>query len=193
MPSFLNKKFIVKIPHDIKVIYSEVTHMLIFLGSNGLIRKCKLKFKPIVSINSNYLFITNKFVSLQSKKQHKTSKSSRGLQLSILKQFIKELTVLNYKRLNLIGVGYRAVVQSDNTILNLKLGYSHQIYIKIPETLKIVCPKPNIIFVSGNSLREINEMISLIRSFRVPEVYKGKGILYEYETIKLKEGKNSKT
>jgi len=191
--SFLNKKFIIKIPNNIKVIYSEVTHILIFVGSTGLVRKCKLKFKPIININSNQLFITNEFVSVQSKKQYKNSKSVRGLQLSILKQFIKELNVLNYKRLNLIGVGYRAIVQSDNTILNLKLGYSHQIYIKIPETLKVVCPKPNIIFVSGDSLREVNEMVSLIRFFRIPEVYKGKGILYEYEVIMLKEGKNSKT
>ena len=190
MLSLLNKKFIIKIPNKIKVIYCKFTHMLILVGSNGLVRKCKLKFKPIININSNQLFITDEFVNVQSKKQYKNSKSLRGLQLSLLKQFIKELTVLSYKRLNLIGVGYRAIVQSNNTILNLKLGYSHQIYIKIPETLKLVCPKPNIIFVSGSSLREINEMISLIRLFRIPEVYKGKGILYEYETINLKEGKN---
>ena len=59
--------------------------------------------------------------------------------------------------------------------------------------MTVTCPKPNVIFVLGTSLKEINEMIALIRTFRVPELYKGKGVLYEYETLKLKEGKSSKT
>jgi len=184
-----NKKFSVKIPPQITYIYCKSKNILILTGLNGVIKWCKLQFKLVIDTRSNKLFITDQFTKVQFKKV----KSHRGLELSVLKQLIKELSMTNYKRVNLIGVGYRAIVLSNKAILNLKLGFSHQIYIKIPSNMTVTCPKPNVIFVLGTSLKEINEMIALIRTFRVPELYKGKGVLYEYETLKLKEGKSSKT
>ena len=74
-------------------------------------------------------------------------------------------------------------------LLNFKLGYSHQIFFKIPRNLNVFCLKSTKLFVSGLSNSYVNQIAALIRSYKTPEPYKGKGILYENEKIILKEGK----
>ena len=76
-----------------------------------------------------------------------------------------------------------------NYILHFKLGFSHQIYFKISNTLNVFCLKATTIFVCGNSYQEISQICASIRSCKYPEPYKGKGILYENEKISIKEGK----
>ena len=85
------------------------------------------------------------------------------------------------------GVGYRAAVQGK--ILNLQLGYSHEVQFPIPDDVKIVCEKPTAIAVSGADRQRVGQVAAVIRSFRKPEPYKGKGIKFETETIRRKEGK----
>jgi len=91
----------------------------------------------------------------------------------------------------LIGVGFRvSLLKMFNIdLLHFKLGYSHQIYFKIPTTLKICCLKTNQIFIFGFSYLFVTQIASLLRSFKVPEPYKGKGILYTTEKIIRKKGK----
>ena len=187
------KKFSIKLPSNIKCIYCKTRNLVFLIGPSGSIKKFKCKFKLDFFVDSNNIFITDEFFYVQSKKIQRKKKLFRGLELSYFKNLIKQLVEFNYKRLNLVGVGYRAFLSSKSNTLNLKLGYSHQIYIKIPETINIICPKPNTIFISGPSFDEINNLVSLIRSLRVPDPYKGKGVLYEYESLNLKEGKSSKT
>lgn len=74
-------------------------------------------------------------------------------------------------------------------LLHFKLGYSHMIYFKIPINLKIYCLKANKLFILGDSYLFVTQIASLIRSYKVPEPYKGKGIVYTTEKIILKEGK----
>lgn len=74
-------------------------------------------------------------------------------------------------------------------LLHFKLGYSHHIYFRIPANLKICCLKANKLFVLGYSYLFVTQIASLIRSYKVPEPYKGKGIVYTTEKIILKEGK----
>ena len=73
--------------------------------------------------------------------------------------------------------------------MQLKLGYSHFIYIRIPKDLLVVCPKPNKIFLYGNYQQKINLLAFLIKSYKLPEPYKAKGIFFFNEQIKLKKGK----
>jgi len=91
------------------------------------------------------------------------------------------------KNLEINGVGYRAAVQGKN--LNLQLGYSHDIVFPIPADVKIVCEKPTSIQISGADRQRVGQVAAEIRSFRRPEPYKGKGIKYDVETIRRKEGK----
>jgi large subunit ribosomal protein L6 len=91
------------------------------------------------------------------------------------------------RNLEINGVGYRAAVQGKN--LNLQLGDSHDIQFPIPNDVKIVCEKPTAIQITGADKQRVGQVAAVIRGFRKPEPYKGKGIKYADETIRRKEGK----
>jgi large subunit ribosomal protein L6 len=91
------------------------------------------------------------------------------------------------RRLEIIGVGYRAAVQGK--VLTLQLGYSHDIVFQIPEDIDVRCERPTMIEVSGADKQRVGQVASEIRGFRKPEPYKGKGIRYEGEYVRRKEGK----
>ena len=91
------------------------------------------------------------------------------------------------KKLELVGVGYRAAVQAKN--LTLTLGYSHLINYAIPEGITIETPTQTEILVKGIDRQRIGQTAAEIRSFRPPEPYKGKGVKYSDEKISLKEAK----
>jgi large subunit ribosomal protein L6 len=89
--------------------------------------------------------------------------------------------------LEINGVGYRAAVQGKELVL--QLGFSHEIRYPIPPGITIRAEKPTAISVSGADRQKVGQVAAEIRAFRKPEPYKGKGIKYETETIRRKEGK----
>ena len=89
--------------------------------------------------------------------------------------------------LEINGVGYRAAVQGKNLVL--QLGYSHDVTFPIPEDVKIVCEKPTLIAITGADKQRVGQIAAVIRAYRKPEPYKGKGIKYAQETVRRKEGK----
>jgi large subunit ribosomal protein L6 len=91
------------------------------------------------------------------------------------------------KKLDLVGVGYRAAVQAKN--LTLTLGYSHLINYAIPEGVTIETPSQTEIIVKGIDRQRVGQTAAEIRAFRSPEPYKGKGVKYSDEKIVLKEAK----
>ncbi len=91
------------------------------------------------------------------------------------------------KKLNLVGVGYRAQVESKN--LNLTLGFSHPIKFSIPDGITIETPTQTEVIVKGISKQQVGQVAANIRSFRPPEPYKGKGVKYADEIIIRKEAK----
>ena len=90
-------------------------------------------------------------------------------------------------RLEIQGVGFRAA--ADKNYLTLSLGFSHEIKYAIPEGVAIVCEKPTSVAISGFDKRLIGQVAAEIRSLRKPEPYKGKGVRYEGEFVRKKEGK----
>ncbi len=91
------------------------------------------------------------------------------------------------EKLEITGVGYRAAVQGKQ--LNLQLGFSHDVNFRIPEGITIATPKPTEIVVSGIDKQKVGHVAAVIRSYRPPEPYKGKGVKYAGEYILRKEGK----
>jgi large subunit ribosomal protein L6 len=89
--------------------------------------------------------------------------------------------------LEIQGVGYRAQVQGRN--LQLQLGFSHEVRYPIPEGITIKCEKPTSITISGADRQRVGQVAAEIRAMRRPEPYKGKGIRYEGEVVRRKEGK----
>lgn len=91
------------------------------------------------------------------------------------------------RKLELIGVGYKAQVQGQT--LKLSLGYSHDIDYALPAGVKAVCAAPTSIELTGIDKQMLGQVASEIRSYRSPEPYKGKGVKYEEETVLRKVGK----
>ena len=93
------------------------------------------------------------------------------------------------RKLELVGVGYRATMQGKD--LNLSLGFSHPVLFKTPEGITIVTPTQTEIVVTGSDKQRVGEVAAKIRSFRPPEPYKGKGVKYAGENIIRKEAKKA--
>ena len=93
------------------------------------------------------------------------------------------------KKLNLVGVGYRAQAEGDK--LNLALGFSHPVDYKAPEGVKIETPTQTEIIISGCDKQKVGQAAAEIRSFRPPEPYKGKGVRYSDERVVRKEAKKA--
>ena len=91
------------------------------------------------------------------------------------------------RKLELVGVGYRAAVQGKN--LNLTLGFSHPISFPVPEGISIETPSQTEIVIKGVDRQRVGQVAAVIRGYRPPEPYKGKGVRYTGERIVMKEGK----
>ena len=85
------------------------------------------------------------------------------------------------------GVGYRASIAEN--ILTLQLGFSHDIKLAIPDDIEVKCTKPTELVISGIDKQKVGQFAAEIRSLRKPEPYKGKGVKYQEEIIRRKEGK----
>lgn len=93
------------------------------------------------------------------------------------------------RKLELVGVGFRAALQGKD--LNLTLGFSHPIVFKAPEGITITVPAQTEILIAGADKQQVGEVAAKIRGFRPPEPYKGKGVRYSGEKITLKEAKKA--
>ena len=91
------------------------------------------------------------------------------------------------RRLNLVGVGYRAQAQGDK--LNLTLGFSHPVVHPMPQGIKVETPTQTEIVIKGIDKQQVGEVAAQVRAYRPPEPYKGKGVRYSDEVIVLKETK----
>lgn len=188
----IQKKFIISVPENIKIIYSVKKKIIIFINLKNQKKSLKLKTQIIVNNNLQNLIITAKSFSKISNYKKKKLKIIQGTTLSIIKYILIELSVSFFcQKMKFIGVGYRAFLENKNKkhLIYLRLGYSHQIYFRFINKLNVFCLKFTKLFIFGNSYQSVTQMVALIRSYKVPEPYKGKGILYENEKISLKIGK----
>jgi large subunit ribosomal protein L6 len=110
-----------------------------------------------------------------------------GTVRSIVSNMVTGVSVGYTKQLEINGVGYRAAVQGK--VLQLQLGFSHDIAFPIPTDVAIKCDKPTSITITGADKQRVGQVAAVIRGFRKPEPYKGKGIKYSDETVLRKEGK----
>ena len=118
------------------------------------------------------------------------SRSLHGLSRTLVANVVNGVKTGFVKKLEIVGVGYRAQMQGNT--LNLALGYSHPVDIVAPEGIKIAVDQNIKITISGSNKQAVGDIAALIRSKRPPEVYKGKGIKYEGEHIRRKAGKTGK-
>jgi large subunit ribosomal protein L6 len=110
-----------------------------------------------------------------------------GLSRTQVNNLVTGVTTGFTQKLEIQGVGYRAAVQGKN--LNLQLGFSHDVVYPIPAGITITSEKPTMISVSGMDKQLVGQVAAEIRGYRPPEPYKGKGVRYEGEYVRRKEGK----
>ncbi len=120
----------------------------------------------------------------------KENRSLHGLTRTLINNMILGVTNEFTKTLEVNGVGYRAQKQGNKLVLSL--GYSHPVEMVEPEGIKFEVPTPNQIIVKGIDKELVGQTAAVIRTKRLPEVYRGKGIKYDYEVIRRKEGKTGK-
>jgi len=117
----------------------------------------------------------------------KTSRSLHGLTRSLIANMVEGVANGYEKKLLINGVGYRAKKQGSK--LELSLGFSHQVIMIDPDGITTECPENTTIIVKGINKQLVGNYAAKIRAWRKPEPYKGKGIKYENEHIRRKEGK----
>ena len=126
-------------------------------------------------------------VSVRPINKDKTSISQWGLMRTLINNMVIGVNSGFTKSLEVKGVGYRAATEGD--ILQLQLGYSHDIKVAIPKEISVKCAKPTEIIITGSNKQKVGQFAAEIRALRKPEPYKGKGVRYFDEYVRQKEGK----
>ncbi len=152
-------------------------------GSKGELTRT---FDPSLTIEMNE---SNEIVVSRSDDERE-SRALHGLTRSLINNMVIGVHEGYTKTLQLVGVGYRASVKGEN--LEMTLGFSHPVIVKHIDGIKFECPDNTTIKISGIDKQLVGQVAADVRAFRKPEPYKGKGIRYEGEHVRRKEGKAAK-
>ncbi len=120
----------------------------------------------------------------------KEHRALHGLSRTLINNMVIGVSTGFSKNLDIVGVGYRAQKQGNKLVLNL--GYSHPVEFVEPKGIEFEVPTPNRVVVKGASKQQVGQIAADIRAVRPPEPYKGKGVKYDYEVVRRKEGKTGK-
>lgn len=128
-----------------------------------------------------------KEVVVERHNEDRASRSFHGLTRSLINNMIIGVKDGYEKRLEIVGVGYVAAVQKGR--LELRVGFANEVHKPIPEGLDVSCPDQTHVLVQGCDKQQVGEFAAEVRAIRKPEPYKGKGIRYQGEYVKIKPGK----
>lgn len=126
-------------------------------------------------------------IQVDPRDNSKRAQAMWGMSRTVVANLIEGVTEGFTKTLEINGVGYRAAMQGKS--LQLNVGLSHEVDYPVPDDIKIECPKPTEVVITGIDKQRVGQVAAEIRSYRPPEPYKGKGIKYAGEYIFRKEGK----
>ena len=172
-------KINISVPENVKVAMNGN-----ILNIDGPLGKKSLKIDTeIFDLNIN----SEKKISIRPKKINDETKRLWGMNRSLVNNAVIGTSKGYEKTLELVGVGYRAFLKDKE--LSLQLGFSHDIKFDIPENIKITIEKQTILKINGSDKQLVGAVTSKIKSYRLPEPYKGKGIKEVGQYILRKEGK----
>lgn len=151
-------------------------------SAKGKLGELKLTLTDLVetAIDGNKVTVTPKTKEAPSRMMWGTTRAN-------IANMVKGVSQGYSKTLEITGTGFRAAVQGKNLVINL--GFSHDVTYPIPEGIKVTCERPTAIKVEGTDKRQVGQVCAEIRAWRPPEPYKGKGVKFEGEAIRRKEGK----
>ena len=172
-----NKTITIPADVEINVNSNEVT----VKGPKGTLTR---QFSPLIEVK-----VEGSEVNCVRANEEKHTKQLHGTTRALINNMIIGVNEGFKKELEIIGIGYKANVQGNKLVLTL--GYSHDINYDIEQGITIETPNPTTIIVTGIDKQRVGEVASVIRSYRKPEPYKGKGIRYKGEHVAHKEGKTA--
>ena len=158
-------------------------------GTKVTVKKDKAElsrtFSPLMTIKKE-----GETLHVERANDTREAKSLHGLTRTLLSNMVTGVATGFTKKLELVGVGYRAALKNGN--LEMQLGYSHPIIVEAPAGISFEVPSPTEILVKGADKEQVGQMAANIRKWRAPEPYKGKGIRYSGENVRRKPGKTGK-
>jgi large subunit ribosomal protein L6 len=149
--------------------------------------KGKLGEMKVVLVDEVEVALADNVITVAPRDGSKRAQTMWGMSRSIVSNIVTGVAEGFTKNLEIQGVGYRAQVEGKTLVL--QLGYSHEIRFPIPEGITIKCERPVAIEISGADRQQVGQVAANIRAFRPPEPFKGKGVRYEGEYVRRKEGK----
>jgi large subunit ribosomal protein L6 len=130
-----------------------------------------------------------KTVTVCRSSDDRPARAFHGLTRSLINNMVNGVKDGYEKRLEIVGVGYLASVQ--NNVLQLRVGFANEIHKPIPQGLDVTCPDQTHVVVQGCDKQKVGQFAAEVRAVRKPEPYKGKGIRYQGEHVKIKPGKSA--
>ena len=131
----------------------------------------------------------NKNVLVSRGTNEREARAYHGLTRSLIQNMVTGVKEGYVKRLEIVGVGYQGQIQGDALVL--RVGFANEISKKIPQGLDVDCPDQTHVVVKGCNKQQVGQFAAEVRAVRKPEPYKGKGIRYEGELVKIKPGKTA--
>ena len=168
----------ITVPAGVEIKLDENNHIVV-KGPKGTLERTLV---PQMNIEIDAGVIT-----VKRPDDSKENRSLHGLTRTLIDNMVVGVTNGFEKKLEINGVGYRATKEGKNLVLNI--GFSHQIVMSENEDIQIDVPDANHIVIKGIDKQKVGQFAAEVRGKRPPEPYKGKGIKYDYETIRRKEGK----
>lgn len=152
------------------------------ISVKGALGALNLNLNPLVKVDS-----ADGKLSFTPVNDSREASAMSGTLRQLVNNMVNGVSKGFEKKLNLIGVGYKAAAQGNK--LNLAVGYSHPVNFDMPEGITVVTPTPTEIVIKGADRQRVGQIASEVRAVRPPEPYKGKGIRYADEKVVIKETK----
>ena len=169
----------ISIPDNVELQIND--NIIMVKGSKG-----ELEFELPLSVNLN---IEENILTVQYDETDQKSVALAGTSRALVNNMIIGVTDGFEKKLELIGVGYRA--KASGKLLELTLGFSHPVKYQLPEDVEVETPSQTEVVLKSHNKQLLGQVAAEIRSFRPPEPYKGKGVRYSDELVKRKEAKKA--
>lgn len=169
----------VSVPQGVKIQLANQT-----ITVEGKLGKLQWQYRPDVAVAYDE---DTKLVTVTRHNDQRQSRALHGLTRALIQNMVIGVSEGYQKRLEIHGVGYVAAVVGDE--LQLRVGFANEIQKKIPPELTVTCPDQQHVMVQGIDKQKVGEFAAEVRAIRKPEPYKGKGIRYDGEVIRRKQGK----
>lgn len=170
-------KYPVELPSGVTVALSGRT-----LSASGKLGRLSMELTELVDAT-----VEDNKVAITPRTDETPARMMWGTTRALVANMVRGVSEGFTRSMEVTGTGYRAAVQGKTLVMNL--GFSHDVNYPVPDGITITTPRPTAIVVTGMDKRQVGQVAAEIRSYRPPEPYKGKGVKYDNEQIRRKEGK----